>query len=253
LDQKDREIPLTPLRLGYQRSLEIGTEGQLRECIDLLENPELIVLQVLDTFHAVNRGFKEGLLRPEVLAAGSEQQIQRGIEPEWYYEGQDISMLGDSGGFTCLASRVEPLPDLEFDPKAECEGFDFVGMSCNQDNRLVLGAVQSERDSSAYPLLLRLLAGLAEIAPRVQLERMNRQFLKGTAPADPSFDLFLVIWEFVEGEHRTPLCQFTRDIAEVVKKTIVEKSDFPGILNDIVCIKMNPLRFDGRVRFDWRV
>jgi hypothetical protein len=246
-------LPLTPLRRSYQRSREIGIAGQLRECIDLLENPELIVSEVLETFHAVDRAFHEGTLRPDLLAAGSEEHIRQGSEPEWYYEGRDISVLGDPCSFTCLSSDVEPLPDLEFDPKAECEGFDFVGVTCNELGAPVLGAVQSERDASAYLLLLRLLAGLAEIAPRAQLDRLNRQYFKGTASGDASFDLVIMTWEFSEGEDRTPLCQFSRDIAEVVKKTILEKSEFPSVLNDIVCLRMNPLRFDGRVRFDWRV
>ena len=253
LDSKQSDFPLTPLRQSYQRSRASDTAAQLRECIDLLENPELIVSEVLETFHAVDRGFEDGVLRPDVLAASSEQHIEHGIEPEWFYEGRDISTLGDSCSFTCLASLVEPLPHPDFDPKAEPEGFDYVGVTCNEKLSPLLGAVQSERDASAYPLLLRLLAGLAELAPPAQLERLNHQFFKGTLSAEPSFDLFLMVWEFSEKEDRTPLCQFTRDIAEVVKRTILEKSDFPGVLNDIVCLRMNPLRFDGRVRFDWRV
>lgn len=247
------DFPVTPLRQSYRRSCEADTTAQLRECIDLLENPELIVAEVLDTFHAVDRAFEDKILQPEILAARSEEHIERGTQPEWYYEGRDISVLGDPCSFTCLASGVEPLPGGDFDPKAECEGFDFVGLTCSQQLSPILGAVQSERDTSAFPLLLRLLAGLAELAPQVQLERLDHQYFKGTLSSAPSFDLCIVTWEFSEGEERTPLCQFTRDISEVVKRTILEQSDFPNVLNDILCLRMNPMRFDGRVRFDWRV
>jgi hypothetical protein len=227
--------------------------GQLRECVDALENPGIIVSEVLESFHAVDRAFEQGLLHPEALAARSEQHIQRAEQPEWIYEGRDLSVLGDSCSFTCLSSNVEPIPEGDAETKASTEGFDFVGITCNELPRPVLGTVQSEADASPFPLLLRALVGLAEMAPVIQLERLNHQFFKGALPPAPCFDLFLVTWSFDENAERTPICQFTRDISELVKRTILEQSEFPGVLNDIVCLRMNPERFDGRMRFDWRV
>lgn len=227
--------------------------GQLRECVDVLENPGIIVSEVLESFHTVDRAFEQGLLRPELLAARSEQHIRRAEQPEWIYEGRDLSVLGDSCSFTCLSSNVEPIPDDDGETKASTEGFDFVGITCNGLSRPVLGTVQSEADASPFPLLLRVLVGLAEMAPVIQLERLNHQFFKGALPPAPCFDLFLVTWSFDENAERTPICQFTRDISELVKRTILEQSEFPGVLNDIVCLRMNPERFDGRMRFDWRV
>lgn len=231
----------------------MDTAGQLRECVDVLENPGVIVSEVLGSFHAVNLAFEQGVLDPEVLAASSEQRIQATEEPEWVYDGRDISVLGDSCSFTCLSSNVEPIPDNNLELKAPAEGFDFVGITCNELARPVLGAVQSEADASPLPLLLRVLVGLAELAPAIQLERLKRQFFKGALPPSPCFDLLLVTWNFDENAERTPICQFTRDISELVKRTILEQSEFPCVLNDIVCLQMNPARFDGRMRFDWRV
>lgn len=244
---------LPPLRRSYLRARAVDTSAQLRECIDMLENPEIIAGEVLETFRAVGRAFGQGSLQPDVLAARNEEQIAAAETPEWFYEGRDIAVLGDPCSFTCLSSDVEPVPLRDEDSKAPCEGFDFVGITCSSELRPVLGTVQSEADASAYPLLLRGLAGLAEIAPALQLERMRHQFFKGALPAEPRFDLVLVTWYFDENADRTPISEFTRDISEVVKRALCEQADFPAVLNDIVCLRMNPARFDFRLQFDWRV
>lgn len=249
----ERTFAPTPLRRSYERARAMDTAAQLRECIDVLENPGIIVSEVLESFRLVERAFKQGVLDPVILAERSEKQIQRTETPEWIYEGRDLSVLGDSCSFTCLSTNVEPIPEQVFELKAPSEGFDFVGITCNELARPVLGTVQSEADSSPFPLLLRALVGLAEMAPVIQLKRLNYQFFKGALPPSPCFDLFLATWIFDEDAERTPICQFTRDISELLKRTIAEQSEFPSVLNDIVCLQMNPARFDGRMRFDWRV
>jgi len=253
LPEDPQSFAPTPLRLNYERARAVDVAGQLRECIDVLENPDIIVSEVLDSFHAVERAFEQGVLRPEILTARSEEHIERAEEPEWFYQGRDLSVHGDSCSFTCLSSNVEPIPLNDDGEKQFADGFDFVGIACNEGARPVLGTVQSETDASAYPLLLRALVGLAEMAPVVQLERLRRQFFMGALPQSPSFDLMLVTWSRDETAERTPICQLTRDLAELVKRTILEHSSFPGVLNDVVCLNMNPDRFDGRLRFDWRV
>ncbi len=242
-----------PLRRSYLRTRATDTSAQLRECIDMLENPEIIAGEVGETFRVVGRAFEEGTLQPDVLAARNEQQLAAAERPEWFYEGRDIAVLGDSCSFTCLSSDVEPVPAREPESKAPCEGFDFVGITCNSEATPVLGTVQSEADASAYPLLLRGLAGLAELAPAVQLERMNHQFFKGALPPQPRFDLILVTWYYDENADRTPICEFTRDIAEIVKRALAQQTEFPAVLGDIVCLRVNPARFDFRLKFDWRV
>ena len=128
-----------------------------------------------------------------------------------------------------------------------------MGLRCDATNAPVLGAVQSELDTSPYPLLLRLIACLAEMAPSAQVERLNAQFFKLTLSRTPCFALTLITWEYVEDDTRSPISQLTRDLAEVVKAAIDTVPHFPGILREIVCLRMNPERFDGRLRFDWRV
>ena len=127
----------------------------------MLENPEIISGEVLETFRAVGEAFDRGALQAHVLTARNEEKRAAAERPEWFYAGRDISVHGDSCSFTCLSSDVEPVPLAGTDAKAPCEGFDFVGITCNTSARPVLGIVQSQADASAYPLLLRGLAGLA--------------------------------------------------------------------------------------------
>jgi hypothetical protein len=250
VQSSEESIPRSPLREAYERARSLDLAGQIRECIDLLENPDLLVADIVETFRQIDDRFASGELVPADLARAGEALREGQDEPEWYYEGRDLSVLGGCS-FTCLSSGVEPLPRTK--GEGECQGFDYVGLSCDASLGPVLGAVQSDLDNTAYLLLLRGLAGLAEMAPVAQIERMNRQYFKGALRTSPSFDLNLVTWEYTEGEERTPICQFTRDLSELVKKAIAQRSVFPRALRNIVCLRMNPLRFDGRMCFDWRV
>jgi len=249
----ERAFAPTPLRRSYERVRAMDTAEQLRTCIDLLENPQILASELLESFRLVDRAFEQGLLDPVALAERSEQRNQRAEQPEWIYEGRDLSVHGGSCSFTCLSSNVEPIPGEDGESKPSADGFDFVGITCNEFARPIAGTVQSEADASPFPLLLRALAGLVEMAPAMQLKRLNYQFFKGALPPAPSFDLFLAIWIFDEDAERTPICEFTRDIAELAKRTIRKQGEHPDVLNDIVCLQLNPARFDGRMRFDWRV
>ena len=254
MSEQNRGLALTPLDHSYERVRRLQPIGQLRDCIDNLENPEIIVADVLESVDAIERGLAGDALDQNVLKRRSASRIAaKATESEWFYEGRDLSVLGDSCSFTCLSSDVEPIPaDGEF-KKGEVDGLDFVGITCNALARPVLGVVQSEADASAYPLLLRALIGLVEMAPAIQFERMNHQYFRGALPHAPKFDLFLVTWYYDETAERTPICEFTRDLAGVLKRAIAKQSVLAHSLNDIVCLRMNPARFDARMRFDWRV
>lgn len=243
--------PVTPLRANYERARSLDLSGQIRECIDLLENPDLIAEDVLASFFQIEESFGRGNLNPDVLRLAYDRQRAEQEEPEWFYGSRDLSVLGDSCSFTCLTSNVEPLPGS---PKTDpTTGLDYVGLTCDVRSAPVLGVVQSEQDATAYPLFLRALACLAETSPFEQRMRMKSQCFRGAFSNDARFDLHLVVWEFCEGEERTPICQLTRDLSELVKNVLASHERFPSFLADIVCLRMNPERFDGRMRFDWRV
>jgi hypothetical protein len=153
--------------------------------------------------------------------------------------------------FTCLANRFDPLGELYAGaPRAT---LDFVGVSCDAPHRPVLGAVQSREDTSAYPLLLRGLACLAELASLRQLERLSRRLFGDALDMPPSFELDLVLWDGPSRGEHVALEQLTRDLAERIKRVIRDDAQFPRILRDVVCLRTRAARFDGSLRFAWKV
>jgi len=64
----------------------------------------------------------------------------------------------------------------------------------------------------------------------------------------------LILWDDDrDDDPRRPLCELTRDLAELLKDALRSDTRFPPVLNDIVCFRMNPKRFDARLRYVWRV
>lgn len=255
--------PTTLLRQSYERARVLSIEDQMRECIDQLENPEIIAGEVLDAVEVMESCFDLNDLTAEIAEEGEpdpewdEEAAAVDLEElsrEFFYATREIIVIGERRSFTCLASDVHPLAGVDRADSDTRDGLDYVGLSCDADATPVLGAVQSDADASAYPLLLRSLACLTEMAPEAQIVRLNRQFFKGALRAAPTFDLNLVLFDGGEDEELTPIAQLTRDLAEKVK-IILEASPRPGILRDVVCLLMNPERFDAdsRLRFGWRV
>jgi hypothetical protein len=242
---------LTDLRSTYARARSLTLEEQIQDCADQLGNPEIIVTEVISAFETMASRFEDEVPDfPEIQYSFDAVDIEE-LAQEFFYSTRDVSVLGEPCAFTCLSSNVDPVnEDRQSDAR---DGLDFVGLTCSDVAVPVLGAVQSREDTSAYPLLLRLLACLTEMAPASQIERMNHQFFRGVLDDAPAFDLDIVLWDPPEDEYRMPLCQLTRDLAEQIKAEIIARGPFPPVLRDIVCLRMNPKRFDGRLRFEWRV
>jgi hypothetical protein len=247
------EHPHTGLRRSYERVRAFGFPEQIRECVDQLGHPEVVVGEVLEAFHRVEEWARSRELpppgEPVDISAIDLEELSR----EDFYSTREITVVGRRYSFTCLATDVDPLGDLLPSRAGGREGLDFVGLTCDAHRTPVLGVVQSERDTSAYLLLLRGLACLAEMAPEVQVERLNKQFFLGAVGRRPAFDLHLVVWDEPGSGERTTLEQLTHDLAEKLKLAIREDDRVPNLLHDIVCLRMNRARFDGRLRLAWRV
>ena len=103
---------------------------------------------------------------------------------------------------------------------------------------------------------LQIASSLTEIAPASQMKRLNGPYFHGVVRESPAFDLNLVLWDEEEGTDdatRRSLTQLTRDLAERMKREIRGNGRWPGLLRDVVCLRMNPKRFDGRLRYEWHV
>lgn len=243
-------FPHTALRRSYERARELGPEQQLEECIDQLLHPELLEAELL----AAAR---------EIEALGPREEPEIHFDPDvdcdpraaWFYPSRDLSVLGASCAFTCLACGVEPLGAPE-QRQAAPGPLDYVGFTCDESFTPVLGVVQSDTDANEYPLLLRALANLMELSAPERIEAANRCLFRGALRNAPRFDLNLVCfdaWETGQPMERTPISELTRDLAERARDVVQRETALGGLLRGIVCLRMNPERFDGRLRFVWRV
>jgi hypothetical protein len=243
---------VSSLRRSYRRARSLDFDEQLRECIDQLQNPQLIARE-LEEAHSACAPTTGGCYAVRVTRASDQDESERA---RWFYTSRDIFVVRDSSSFTCVAERVETVPTDRAAPDG-FEGLDYLALTCTPRPRPILGVVQSGLDATAYPMLLRLLAAVCELGHVPQLDRLDRLCFKGVLGVAPCFDLHLVLWDDWAGDdvrpERTPISQLTRDLAEKAKIALAEAHRFPPIIGDVVCLHMNPARFDGRVRFDWRV
>lgn len=250
-------LPVSSLRQSYLRARSLSFDDQLRECVDQLQHPELITAELIQTRAALAQSLTSRSGDESAVPATAGEA--RRSSP--FYATREIFVQSDSSSFTCLADGVLPLSlaGLAGGEGSETAqgGLDYTALTCTKERHPVLGVVQSEIDKSAYPLLLRLLACLCELAHPAQIERLDRHGFHGMLGASPRFDLHVVLWSKWQHEddvpERTPISQLTHDLAECVKTALGASQDFPPILRDIVCLHMNPERFDARLRFDWRV
>jgi len=254
--------PLTPLRESSRRTQVLGSEEQLRECVEQLQHPELIASELKESHDRVARYLNEGgtaspIRRADALAGALAEPAAS--NPNAFYRAREISVIRDASSFTCLEGAFDALCDAGGAPAADRpEGLDYAGITCTASPRPVLGVAQFSRDDSAYALLLRMLASLCEIAHARQIERLDALCFGGMLGDCPNFDLHLVLWDDRLDEdggvpERTPLNQLTHDLAEKVKAILLSRVESPALLGDILCLHMNPARFQGRLRFDWRV
>jgi len=252
MPQPSPNLPRNPLREAYARVRSLPLAAQLCECVDMLGHPEVIALDLRAAFQSM-REFAAGRELPPVEPADLEAVDLEELSREDFYATREIEVRGGAYPFfTCLANRFDPLAELA-DAASPRAALDYVGVSCDTPHTPVLGAVASRDDRSAYPLLLRGLACLAELASTSQLARLSRRLFGDALPMPPAFELDLVLDEAPGRDERRALEQLTRDLAERIKTVIRTDREFPRILGDVVCLRPHKVRFDGSLRFAWRV
>jgi hypothetical protein len=243
------------MRGSYLRARTIDYDQQILECADLLSHPELLVDEMLDAYEVVE-SFGESDLD---LVCDITRKPPSGEEAELllahFFEGQQICVEAadqSSWEFRCLATDVRPVPELVPTGHSAHDGFDYVAEPTDPDARPILGVAQSLDDSSAYPLLLRLLSCLTELAPAKQLNVMNSDRLKGALQPDACFDLHMVVWDDgkFEGDVST-LCELSRDLAEVARNGMAQNSGLASRVGSIHCLRMDPSHFRGELEEMW--
>jgi hypothetical protein len=257
MEEQSLHLPSTRLRCSYQRARAIDHAQQILECVDLVSHPELLVDEMLDAF-AVIETFGESeldLVCDMTRRAPNEESAE--LLLDHFYDGQEISVATPDEPdwtFRCLATDVRPVPELIPSGHGARDGFDYIAVPGEEDLRPILGVAQSMDDSSAYPLLLRLLACLTELAPASQLKIVNDDRLKGLLPPDPRFDLHMVLWDDGQDDEQiATLGELSRDLAEVARVGMAGCPALSARVGRIHCLRMNPSTFDGELEEIWRL
>lgn len=246
----------TLLRASYQRIRALPEERQLEECVDLLENPDLLVAEFVESCCVVE-AHVAGRSARGVSTAPPEPSEAEELVLEYFYSGREIAVAdGRAPGFRCIASDVLPLWGMRRGG-AEREGLDYVALGVeswvDSKPRPALGAVQSAVDSTPLCVLLRLLACMAELAPKPQRERLDGELFGGALGSEPAYDLQLVLFDTASGPEVSTLHELTRDLAEVVKLSALDDPLFPRVLGAISAFRMDPDAFEGTLGLCWSV
>ena len=162
--------PLTTLRSRYERARTLDADAQIRDCIDYLEHPEVLVTEMLDAFNAIGLSYSPPT--PTELPPAADASIDAafgGMRPGSVITVCEPSLETELLCVTCLTGTYAPLSPLA-DPDENHGGLDYLGLARGDPPGPVLGAIQSGLDVTPYALLLRLFACLAELAPAGLLE-----------------------------------------------------------------------------------
>jgi hypothetical protein len=235
----------TALRSLEMRTRALPLDVQMTECIDLLQSPEFVVE---DLVRSVEQVRETGPRAGRVTLISDEESAQ----DAFFYPSRELFVQGDRCSFTCLSTSLGFNDDgVDANPS---DRIDYAAVTCESRPFPILGFSQTSETESAYPILLRSLSSLIELTKPCRFNVLDREVYRGILGPAPAFDLCLVLWDEDDVvDPRRPLCELTRDLAEVVKATLSAEPRFPPVLNDIVCLRMNPKRFDGRLRSVWRV
>ena len=258
-DVKDSamDAPVAPtiaLRAFEERTRALSLESQMVEAVDLLQNPTLLVDEVLQSVAEVRQD-KDANADTRVSSSDGNDRSA------FFYPSRELFVQGDGCSFTCLATELgfEAGDKVGLAPADERvtrkdAAIDYAAVTCEARPFPVLGFTQRAETESGYPLLMRALSSLIELVQPRCFDLLDRDIYRGLLGPAPAFELALVLWDDEEvPDERRPLCELTRDLAELLKQVLASEPGFPPILNDIVCLRMNNKRFDGRLRFVWRV
>lgn len=288
-NEEEASLPgLVALRSFEARTRSLSLESQMVECVDLLQHPGLVIGDLLQSvaevreekqpsadlrFRSNEEGDRSAFFYPsrELFVQGDGCSFTcLATDADFVLGEADVEADGEACGSAHREStrengastkhpeaiRAIGPPEQPADEELAGPGatIDYAAVTCESRPFPVLGFTQRSESESAYPLLMRGLSSLIELLRPRRFDLMDREVYRGLLGPAPVFDVALVLWDDdAVPDERRPLCELTRDLAEVLKSALIDEPGFPPILNDIVCLRMNNKRFDGRLRFVWRV
>ena len=257
----ERPSTKTALRKRYETSRDLGLAEQLRECVEYLGNPEILIAEFSDSFLTAD-AFDN---RKEDFCAYGQTQIpkRRWVDRivQLMIDHEYIRLAAEpESQFRYLAREIIPLWSSDAqrseegsERRAAGGGIDYVGVIEESENpTAVLGVVQPREDKTPYLSLLRLLTCLAEVSTEPQMERANRFLFKGCLPDTPTFDLH-ILQVGADSDEAAALSELTKDLAHGFSRLLKEEWQFPNLLRNIECVRINPHAFEGELKLVWRV
>jgi hypothetical protein len=233
----------TAMRRRYERAQGLEIAGQIREVVDYLENPEVLVAEFVDAYCAIEGcADADELILEDVSTSAQVDALSELIAP-----GQDLPIDGSPlAPARCMSG---PVPLLAEPGDALRRGLDYVAMIPGSVPTPVLGVVERLPGTTPYTLLMRGLCCLAEVAPAPHLERVNEKLFKRGLVAGARFELHLLLRHSPASEAERTLAQLTRDLAEGFRQAIADEWQFPDLLSGITCLRLE--RDARRPAVDW--
>jgi hypothetical protein len=227
---------VTPFRDHYERCRKLDFGRQLRECVDYLQYPDVLVQEFLESYYLVERECD-----PEAQLK-QEPDGERELVLEPFYESLEFCVRGASGRkhrLVCVSGALSPLP-VEEHPALARKGLDYLGLGEGTPPDIILGVAEAPNEETSYLLLLRVLNCFAELAPPFQVARLGRQVLRNRVDPNARFNLQIAVSELDRSPELVTLESFTRDLADVFKQRSEKHPQFTGMLGSIDCLELDP-------------
>lgn len=253
---------VTSLRARFERACRKDVDGQTRECVEYLQNPEILLAEFSDSFlmaeayDTSEQDFRSQELPIAIPRRRSDQVVRRLVA-----SAADLRVTGgEPYRFRYVARDIVPLwtacgaPEGD-DEGARIKGLDYVGITREPYPAPVLGVIVQPGTPAPYLALLRALTCLAEVSTESQMERVNKFLFRGLLSLPAAVDLHLLTVQCDETTETTALSQLTRDLADVFSARIREEWQVPNVLRRIFCLQMPHPRqpFDGTIATLWRI
>jgi len=253
---------VTSLRTRYERACAKDLAAQTRECIEYLQNPEILMAEFSDSFLMAQtmdtreQDFRCAELPIPTRRRRTDHAVRRLVA------APALSVPGPTPyRFKYVARDIVPLwtaPQDESEDVMESrrfKGLDYVAITQEPFPVPVLGVVVPPDTPAPYLSLLRVLTCLAEVSTEAQMERANRFLFRGILSCPTAFDIHLLRVCPDTPCEPTALGQLTRDLAEVFHLRVQEEWQVPDVLRHALCLEMpSPKKdFDGKLRLLWQV
>jgi hypothetical protein len=246
-------FPSTILRQRFERARALSLEAQMRECVDYLQNPEVLIQEFVDAYSAVENCCDPEEQHFQAVQGADDEPERRQLLDRLFAAGTVKVFDTVPFEFTPLSRDVLSISCGTRQPVPRLDGLDYVAHMIDSEPVGVLGVVQHPEAATPYVLFLRLITCLAELAPAAQLAAADAALWKGALGAEPKLDLQLVLRDSDPEPAQSTLRQLTHDLAEAFYAGISEEWQFPDVLRNIVCLLPAPADSDELLILEWCV